>query len=122
MCLCVVVICDHRYLHVRTHSVPTRRSSDLPVPCLLQFALRRHRGRQGVGQPCDRVLNRKGDRYTVMQSCVGAGAGAAKQVSQRQTVTVSDALTFTLQTRGPGTTYRYCPASMLRENLKGPTK
>src|SRR3546814_2210358 len=69
-----------------------------------------------------RVLNRKGDRYTVMQSCVGAGAGAAKQVSQRQTVTVSDALTFTLQTRGPGTTYRYCPASMLRENLKGPTK
>src|SRR3546814_13422673 len=53
------------------------------------------------------VLNRKGDRYTVMQSCVGAGAGAAKQVRQRQTVTVSDALTFTLQTRGPGTTYRY---------------
>src|SRR3546814_2310848 len=57
-----------------------------------------------------------------MQSCVGAGAGAAKQVSQRQTVTVSDALTFTLQTRGPGTTYRYCPASMLRENLTRPTK
>src|SRR3546814_5009673 len=60
-------------------------------------AIRRYDGRaisDAHSRGCRaRVLNRKGDRYTVMQSCVGAGAGAAKQVSQRQTVTVSDALT-----------------------------
>src|SRR3546814_17557781 len=81
-------------------------------------AIRRYDGRaisDAHSRGCRaRVLNRKGDHYTVMQSCVGAGAGAAKQVSQRQTVTVSDALTFTLQTRGPGKTYPYCPASILQ--------
>src|SRR3546814_3765031 len=57
-------------------------------------AIRRYDGRaisDAHSRGCRaRVLNRKGDRYTVMQSCVGAGAGAAKQVSQRQTVTVSE--------------------------------
>lgn len=69
-----------------------------------------------------RVLTRKGDRYTVTQSCIGAGVGPAPRVSERQTVDVPDALTFTMQTRGPGTTYRYCPASMLPAGLKGLAK
>lgn len=69
-----------------------------------------------------RILTRKGNRYTVTQSCIDAGAGPAPRVSQRQTVTVADALTFTLQTRGRGTTYRYCPASMLPSGLKSAAK
>ena len=69
-----------------------------------------------------RVLTRRGDRYTVTQSCIDSGAGPAPRVSQRQTVTVLDALTFTIQTRGPGTTYRYCPASMLPAALKSVAK
>ncbi|MDF0488548.1 hypothetical protein PX554_10445 [Sphingomonas sp. H39-1-10] len=69
-----------------------------------------------------RVLARKGDRYSVSQSCIDAGAGPAPRVSQRQTVTVPDALTFTMQTRGPGTTYRYCPAYMLPAGLRGAAK
>ena len=69
-----------------------------------------------------RVLTRKGDRYPVTQSCIEAGAGPAPRVSQRQTVTVPDALTFTIQTRGPGTTYGYCPASMLPAGLKRAVK
>lgn len=67
-----------------------------------------------------RILSRKGDRYTVMQSCIGAGVGAAPRVSERQTVTVPDALTFTLKARGPAATYRYCPVSMTHLNSKGP--
>lgn len=69
-----------------------------------------------------RVLARKGNRYTVTQSCIDAGAGPAPRVNQRQTVTVLDALTFTLQTRGPGTTYRYCPPYMLPAGVKGVAK
>lgn len=69
-----------------------------------------------------RVLARGGDRYTVVQSCIDAGQGPAPRVSQRQTVTVSDALTFVIQTRGPGTAYRYCPASMLPAGMKGEGK
>ena len=69
-----------------------------------------------------RILARKGNRYTVSQSCIDSGAGPAPRVSERQTVSVPDALTFTIQTRGPGTTYRYCPASMLPAGLKGPAK
>jgi len=86
-------------------------------------AIRQYDGR-GIGdahsRACSaRVLVRKGNRYTVEQSCIDAGAGPAPRVSQRQTVTVSDALTFTVRTRGPGTTYRYCPASMLPADLEG---
>lgn len=89
-------------------------------------AIRQYDGR-GISDPHSRacrarVLARKRDRYTVMQSCIDAGAGPAPRVSQRQTVTVPDALTFTIQTRGPATTYRYCPASMLPADLKGAVK
>jgi len=89
-------------------------------------AIRQYDGR-GINDPHSRacrarILTRKGDRYTVKQSCIDTGAGPAPRVSQRQTVTVRDALTFTIQTRGPGTTYRYCPASMLPANLKGAVK
>lgn len=89
-------------------------------------AIRRYDG-LGISDPHSRacrarVLTRRGDRYSVTQSCIDAGAGPAPRVSQRQTVTVPDALTFTIQTRGPGTTYRYCPASMLSADLRNAAK
>lgn len=89
-------------------------------------AIRSYDGR-GIGDPHTRscrarVLSRKGQRFTVEQSCIDAGAGPAPRVSERQTVTVRDALTFELRTRGPGTGYRYCPAYMLPAELRGGAK
>lgn len=66
-----------------------------------------------------RILSRKGNRYEVSQSCIDAGAGPAPRVTERQTVTVPDALTFTLKTHGKGSTYGYCPAYMLPAGLRG---
>ena len=85
-------------------------------------AIRQYDGR-GISDAHSRacraqVLSRKGNRYTVTQSCIDAGAGPAPRVTERQTVTIPDALTFMIKIRGPGTTYRYCPASMLPADLK----
>ncbi len=65
-----------------------------------------------------RILSRRGNRYTVSQSCIDAGAGPAPRFVERQTVTIRDALTFSLRTRGPGTEYRYCPAYMLPAGMR----
>ncbi len=65
-----------------------------------------------------RILSRRGDRHEVSQSCINAGAGPAPRVVERQVVTISDALTFTMRTRGNGTTYRYCPTYMLPVGLR----
>src|SRR3546814_6516118 len=43
---------DHRYLHVLTHSFPTRRSSDLRSPCAETMACR-----AAGGQPCGTPLS-----------------------------------------------------------------
>ena len=85
-------------------------------------AIRRYDGR-GIStahtRACQaRILSRRGSRYDVSQSCIDAGAGPAPRFTERQTITVPDALTFTLRTRGDGTTYRYCPASMLPAGLR----
>ncbi|SEN51612.1 hypothetical protein SAMN05192583_2943 [Sphingomonas gellani] len=64
------------------------------------------------------VLSRRGDRYTVSQSCMDAGAGPGKRFTERQTVTVRDALTFTQASKGAGTTYRYCPIDQLPRGLR----
>jgi hypothetical protein len=66
-----------------------------------------------------RILSRRGTRLDVSQSCIDAGAGPAPRRTERQTITVSDALTFSLRTHGSGTTYRYCPSSMLPVGLRG---
>jgi hypothetical protein len=89
-------------------------------------AIRQYDGR-GISDPHSRacrarVLSRKGSRYTVSQSCIDAGAGPAPRVTERQIVTVSDALTFSLGTRGAGTTYRYCPAYLLPADLREASK
>ena len=85
-------------------------------------AIRRYDGR-GISGAHTRacratILSRKGGTFNVSQSCIDAGAGPAPRVTERQTVTVPDALTFTLRTRGPGTTYRYCPVYELPADLR----
>jgi hypothetical protein len=69
-----------------------------------------------------KVLSRRGSRYIVSQSCVDAGEGAGPRSTERQTVTVEDALTFAIQTRGRASSYRYCPAYMLPSGLRSVAK
>ena len=85
-------------------------------------AIRRYDGR-GISDAHSRacratMLSRKGGSFTVSQSCIDAGAGPAPRVTERQIVTVQDALTFTQKTRGPGTTYSYCPVYQLPADLR----
>lgn len=66
-----------------------------------------------------RVVSRRGNAFVVNQSCIGAGAGPAPRYTQRQIVTVQNALEFTLRTKGPATSYRYCPVYQLPAGLRG---
>jgi hypothetical protein len=68
------------------------------------------------------VLTRRGRQYQVEQSCIAAGTGPATRVTERQTVTVSDALTFSLRTRGPAQAFRYCAIYQLPRKLRGAAK
>ena len=65
-----------------------------------------------------RVVSRREASFVVDQSCIGAGAGPAPRYVQRQTVTIRDALNFTLRTKGPPTAYRYCPVDQLPAGLR----
>ena len=85
-------------------------------------AIRRYDGRgisDAHSRACHaRVLSKRGSRYEVSQSCIDAGAGPAPRVVQRQSVTVPDALTFSVRTRGKSESYRYCPSNMLPAELR----
>jgi hypothetical protein len=85
-------------------------------------ALRRYDGRGISGahtHACRvRVLSRRGTTFTVAQSCIDTGAGPGPRSTERQVVTVPDALTFTMRTRGPASTFRYCPMNMLPRELR----
>ncbi|MCP3736152.1 hypothetical protein M9979_14850 [Sphingomonas sp. RP10(2022)] len=65
-----------------------------------------------------KILSRRGNRFVVDQSCIDAGTGPAPRSTERQTVTVRDALTFTQATRGAPTTYLYCPIDQLPAGLR----
>lgn len=96
---------------------------DVPCASAPNAALRRYDGR-GLStahtRACRvRILSRRGSRYEVSQSCLGAGAGPASRSSERQTVSVADALTFTLRAQGRTASYRYCPPYMLPAGLRG---
>jgi hypothetical protein len=80
-------------------------------------ALRRYDGR-GIAtahtRACKaRILSRKGSRFSVVQTCIDAGAGPGRRFSERQQIQVRDALSFTQTIQGAGATYRYCPAYQL---------
>jgi hypothetical protein len=68
-----------------------------------------------------RVLSKRksgyGSVYRVSQSCIDAGSGPGKRFTERQTVDVPDALTFTIKSQGD-TTYRYCPVYQLPAGLR----
>ena len=85
-------------------------------------ALRRYDGRGISGahtHACRaRVLSRRGTTFTVAQSCTDTGAGPGSRSTERQVVTVPDALTFTMRTRGSASTFRYCPVNMLPRELR----
>ena len=94
------------------------------VPCSSapNVAIRRYDG-HGIStahtRACRaRVISRRGDRLSVSQSCISAGAGRAPRTTERQVVRVVDALTFIQATGGPEATYRYCPASMLPSGIR----
>jgi len=95
---------------------------DVPCGSAPNAAIRQYDGRGISGahtRACRaRILSRRGSRYDVRQSCIDAGAGPAPRSTERQTVSVADALTFTLKTRGSGTTYRYCPTHMLPAGMR----
>jgi hypothetical protein len=65
-----------------------------------------------------RVATRKGNVFNVSQSCIDAGAGPAPRVTEKQTVTVQDALTFSMGRGRSATTYRYCPIDQLPADLR----
>ncbi|WP_448663814.1 hypothetical protein ACG3SL_03835 [Sphingomonas sp. CJ20] len=65
-----------------------------------------------------RILARKGNSYTVSQSCIDAGAGPAPRREQRQQIRVYDALTFGQAIGGNITTYRYCPVRQLPAGIR----
>lgn len=65
-----------------------------------------------------KILSQRGNRFLVDQSCIDAGASPAPRSTERQTVTVRDALTFVQATRGARTTYQYCPIDQLPVGLR----
>lgn len=84
--------------------------------------IRQYDGR-GISDPHSaacrvRVVARRGSTFVVDQSCVGAGVGPAPRFTERQTITVRDARTFSLKIRGNSTTYRYCPIDQLPADLR----
>jgi len=89
-------------------------------------AIREYDGR-GISTPHSRecrarVLARRGSRYEISQSCIDAGAGPAPRSVERQTISIRDALTFGIKTRGPVTQYRYCPPHMLPAGVRATTR
>lgn len=64
------------------------------------------------------VRSRRGNRYTVDQTCIDAGTGPGRRFVERQRVVVHDALTFTQVLGGSATTYRYCPVYQLPPDLR----
>jgi hypothetical protein len=96
---------------------------DVPCETAPNGAIRQYDGR-GISSAHSRacralILSRRGSRFEVSQSCIGAGARPGPRFTERQTVSVADALTFTIKTRGSGTTYRYCPSYMLPAGMRG---
>jgi hypothetical protein len=65
-----------------------------------------------------RILSRRGGTFEVRQTCIGAGAGPAPRVVEKQTVSIRDALTFSMGRTVSATTYRYCPVDRLPADLR----
>ena len=64
------------------------------------------------------VRSHRGDTYLVEQSCIDTPSGDGPRTSESQTITVQDALTFTLATEDESARFRYCPVGELPEYLR----
>jgi hypothetical protein len=64
------------------------------------------------------VRKRRGNQYTVAQSCMDAGTRTTSRQTQHQQVTVENALTFKQSIAGNVTTYHYCPIRELPPGLR----
>ena len=64
------------------------------------------------------VNSRRGDSYVVEQSCIDTPSGNGPRTSESQTITVHDAMTFTMQTTDESSRFRYCPTGELPGYLR----
>lgn len=85
-------------------------------------AIRQYDGR-GISDPHSRacrvrIIARHGSSFVVDQSCIATGVGPAQRSSQRQTLTIQDALTFSVKVAQQTTVYRYCPIYQLPADLR----
>ncbi len=55
------------------------------------------------------ILSHDGERYTLDQSCIDTAAGDGPRTTERQVISVADALTFTLATDRYSARFRFCP-------------
>lgn len=56
-----------------------------------------------------RIVKARNNHFTVDQSCIDTPAGAGKRTTERQTITVRNALEFVLENGAHSSTYHYCP-------------
>lgn len=64
------------------------------------------------------IKSRRGASFKVEQSCIDAGSGPAPRKTQRQTIAVRDALSFTQTIGAASTSFRYCPVDALPADLR----
>jgi hypothetical protein len=78
------------------------------------------RGISGSATHACRMLigSRRGDSYVVEQSCIDTPTGDGPRTSEPQTITVHDALTFTMETTDESSRFRYCPTGELPGYLR----
>lgn len=65
-----------------------------------------------------KIVKKVGNRYTVDESCIATPTGAGKKTTERQIVTVSNAIEFAIDKRGDVTTFHYCPVYQLPDSLR----
>lgn len=91
------------------------------------FAAIRRYDRKGISTPHSHacvahVLAKRrsgyGSIYTVRQSCLDTGTGPGKRFTERMTIDVPDATTFT-EKSARSTTFNYCPIADLPRWLRG---
>ena len=59
------------------------------------------------------IIEKKGNRFIVDQSCIDTPAGPGKRTVERQTVVIEDALTFVVGKGAKAEQYHYCSPSQL---------
>ncbi len=67
-----------------------------------------------------KILSHRGSKFTVVQSCLDAGAGPAKRFSERQVIRWDNAIQFGQTIAGYTRTYNYCPVYQLPKDLRKP--